>query len=111
MAQVQTVGSVSIVKAPNSLVGENLTQCRKLIDDCFVGNRSFIILDMGESALLNSDALEFIVDTQQACLSRGGKLVIAESQPLCAEILSITGVEDCVAVFKDLRSALAEFAK
>lgn len=111
MSQVQTIGSVSIVKAQSSLQGDSLALCRKSIEDCFVERRSFIILDLSESALINSEGLEFIVDTQQKCLTRGGKLVVAEPQPLCAEILEITGVEDCVAVFKDLRSALSDFAK
>ncbi len=111
MSDIQTVGSVSIIKAKNSLQGEGLLQCRKSMDECFANRRSLIVLDLGESPLINSEGLEFIVDSQHQCLSRGGRLVVAEPQPLCAEILSITGVQDCVAVFHDLRSALSDFAK
>ena len=111
MSEIQSVGSVSIIKAKNSLQGEGLAQCRKSIDDCFSKRRSLIVLDIGDSPLINSEGLEFIVDSQQKCLSRGGRLVVADPQPLCAEILSITGVQDCVAVFPDLRSALSDFAK
>ena len=111
MLEIQTVGSVSIVKSPNSLQGDSLGQCRQSVDTCFDKRRSMIILDLSDSPLINSEGLEFIVDTQKLCLARGGKLVVAGPQPLCAEILYITGVEDCVAVFHDLRTALTDFAK
>lgn len=111
MPGIQTVGSVSIIKTGDSLQGECLVQCRKSLDDCLVNRRSLIVLNLSESPLINSEGLEFIVDAQQQCLLRGGKLVVANPQPLCAEILYITGVDECVAVFDDVRTALAEFAK
>jgi anti-anti-sigma factor len=111
MLDIQMVGSVSILKARSALTGDSLAQCRKHLDECLSRRRSLIVLDLSDSPLIHSEGLEFIVDAQQRCLSHGGKLVVAEPQPLCAEILSITGVEACVAVFHDLRSALSDFAK
>lgn len=111
MLDIQTVGSVSIIRSPNSLQGDSLAQCQQSVTDCFAKRRPLIILDLSDSPLINSEGLEFIVDAQRQCLSRGGKLVVAGPQPLCAEILFITGVEDCVAVFNDMRSALSDFAK
>ncbi len=111
MPDIQSVGSVSIIKTTNSLQGDSLEQCRRSLADCLAKRRSSIILDLSESPLINSDGLEFIVDAQQQCLACGGMLVVAEPQPLCAEILNITGVENCVAVFQDMRSALSDFSK
>ena len=111
MQTIQTVGSVSVIKAANSLQGDSLQQCRRSLADCLDNRRSAIVLDLSESPLLSSEGLEFIVDAQQQCLARGGMLVLAEPQPLCAEILAITGVDECVSVFQDLRSALSDFTK
>lgn len=111
MNSTQTVGSVNIIKARSSLASEGLNQCRKSLDDCLAQRRSFIVLDLSASPLINSEGLEFIVDSQHRCLAEGGRLVIAASQPLAAEILQITGVADCVGVFDDMRSALSDFAK
>ncbi len=110
MQSIHLVGSVSVIKATHSLQGDSLQQCRRSLEDCLAKRRSSIILDLSESPLINSEGLEFIVDAQQQCLACGGMLVLAEPQPLCDEILSITGVNECVSVFHDLRSALSEFS-
>ncbi len=108
---VQTVGAVSIIKASSSLAGDGLNQCRQSVDDCLAQRRALIILDMSDSPLINSQGLEFIINAQEGCLARGGKLVLAEPQALCAEVLYITGVDQCVAVYDNIRSALGDFAR
>lgn len=111
MIGVQNIGSVSVLKARSSLMGECVDQCRQGIQDCLNQRRNMLILDMGESPIVNSDGLEFIVDSQQQCLSRGGRLVVVDPTPVCKEVLEITGISDYVAVFDDLRAALSDFAK
>lgn len=111
MLGVQNIGAVSVVQARSSLVGECLAQCRQAVDDSLDNRRLFLVLDLTECPLVNSSGLEFIVDSQQRCLSRGGKLVVAGAQDLCREVLSITGVDERVAVFTCMRTALADFAK
>lgn len=107
---IQTVGAVSIIKAKTSLSGDGLNQCRQSLDDCLAQRRALIVLDLSDSPLINSQGLEFIVKAQEECLSRGGKLVVAEPQPLCREVLYITGVDQRVAVFESIRNALGDFA-
>lgn len=107
---IQTVGSVSIIKASASLSGEGLNQCRQSLDDCLAQRRALIILDLSDSPLINSQGLEFIVSSQEKCLARGGKLVLAAPQPLCQEVLYITGADQCVSVFENIRAALGDFA-
>lgn len=111
MLAIQNIGSVSVIKARNSLMGECLDQCRQGIEDCLMNRRTLLVLDIAECPLINSEGLEFIVDSQEKCLGRGGRLVIIEPQPLCDEILNITGITEYVAVFQDLRSALSDFAR
>lgn len=111
MHDVQTIGSINVVKVGNSLTGDCVQQCRKLLDDCLATQRVNVVLELSDAPLIDSTGLEFIVDAQQACLARGGRLVVATPQPLCAEILEITGVDGCLGVFRDLRSALSDFAK
>lgn len=107
----QAVGAVSIIKLRTSLAGDGLNQCRQSLDDCLAQRRALIILDLSDSPLINSQGLEFIVKAQEECLSRGGKLVVAEPQTLCQEVLYITGVDQRVAVFDNIRNALGDFAR
>lgn len=111
MLRIQNIGSVSVIKARSSLVGDCLQQCHQGLDDCLLRRRTNLVLDLAESPILASEGLEFIVDAQQKCLSRGGKLVVVDPQPLCREVLEITGVDAYVSVFNELRDALSEFAR
>ncbi|MEM7474111.1 MAG: STAS domain-containing protein [Planctomycetota bacterium] len=111
MLAVQTIGSVNVIKVRSSLIGDCVEQCRQRVEDCLKQRKNQLAFDMSESPIVDSDGLEMIVDSQESCLSRGGKLVLIEPQPICKEVLNITGVEDFVAVFDDLRTALKDFAK
>lgn len=111
MLNVQNIGSVSVIKARSALTGECLAMCKQAYEDCIANRRTSLVLDLHDSPLINSEGLEFIVDAQQGCLSRGGRLAVVEPQALCEEILSMTGVSDYVAVFSDMRSALTDFAR
>jgi anti-anti-sigma factor len=111
MLGMQNIGSVSVLKARSSLIGECVEQCRKTVMEALDQRRNNLVLDIAESPIVNSQGLEFIVDAQEECLSRGGKLVILDPTPVCREVLEITGIADYVAVFSDLRGALSDFAK
>ncbi|QDV28130.1 STAS domain-containing protein [Aureliella helgolandensis] len=111
MLGVQNVGAVSVIKADGAMIGEALQECRKSLEDCMGRRRFQIVLEMSNCPLVNSESLEFIVDAQEDCLGRGGKLVLAEPQSLCREVLEITGIDERIAVFDDLRSALTDFAR
>lgn len=111
MLGIQNIGAVSVIKARSSLTGECLQQCEQAVKDCLGSRRMLLVLELAECPLLCSKALEFIVDSQTQCLKRGGRLVVADPQPLCREILHITGIDEHVAVFEDMRSALSEFAR
>ncbi len=111
MISQQTIGAVNVINVRSTLQDDCLRQCKTSLEDLIQQNRRHIIINLHECGLLNSEALEFIVDAQQSCLDRGGKLVIAEPQSICAEILGITGIDQQVAVYRDMRSALADFAR
>ena len=111
MLDVQHIGSVSVIKTRSAMVGDCIAQCRQAISDCFLDRRNQLILDMADSPIVNSEGLELIVDSQESCLSRGGKLVIVDPQPVCKEVLEITGVGEFIAVYEDLRQALSDFAR
>ncbi|HBE69660.1 MAG TPA: hypothetical protein DDW52_16060 [Planctomycetaceae bacterium] len=111
MLNVQTVGSVNVIKVRSALQDECLANARKTVQDCLDKRRFWLILNLHDCPLINSQGLEFIVDSQQDCLARGGRLVVAEPQPLTSEILGVTGIDEQVAVYRDMRGALSDFAR
>ncbi|MCA9128080.1 MAG: STAS domain-containing protein [Planctomycetales bacterium] len=111
MLAIQNIGAVSVIQARSSLVGECLDQCKQAVDDCLGNRRLWLILELSDCPTINSEGLEFIVETQQRCLGRGGRLLVAGPQQLSKEVMHITGVDEDVSVFDDLRSALADFSR
>lgn len=111
MLQVQDIGSVSVIKVRSALQDECLENARQSLEDCIAKRRFRLILNLHECPLINSLGLEFIVDAQQECLDRGGRLVLAEPQSLSSEILGVSGIDERVAVYRDMRGALSDFAR
>jgi anti-anti-sigma factor len=111
MHNVQTIGTINVVKVAGPLTGDAVKQYRQLLDHCLATQRVHVVLELADTPLIDSEGLEFIADAQQRCLTHGGRVAVAAPQPLCAEILEITGVDACIGVFCDLRSALSDFAK
>ena len=91
-----TFGAIDVIKAPPTLTGTASQECAA---------------EIRGSVERHSQGLEMLLDCNEACLKRGGELVVAGPTPLCAEVLDITGLEQELNVHKDLRSALGSFAR
>lgn len=111
MIQVQRVGIVMVIKPQSALVGECLAACRCQLTECLRSQKSRLIIDLSETTLIQSEGLEFLIESQQACLQHGGRLALTSPTELCADILQISGLKECIAMFNDLRSALGDFAR
>ncbi len=111
MVGSQTIGSVAVIHVRSSLQEECIAECEKALEEALGNSRQQLVINLNECPLISSSGLEFIVDAQNECLRRGGKLIVAEPQSLCAEILTITGVDQHVSVYRDMRTALTDFAR
>ena len=103
MVSVQQIGSVAVIRLQSALLGEGLKRCKLSFEDCLAKRQSQVILDLTESPLINSEGLEFVVESQEKCLSRGGQLVLCKPQELCQTILEITGLDGRVGIYTDTR--------
>lgn len=111
MIQVQRVGIVMVMKPQSAMVGECLAACRSQLGEFLRAQKSRLIFDLSETTLIQSEGLEFLIDSQQACLQQGGRLALTSPTELCADIIEISGLRECIAMFNDLRSALGDFAR
>lgn len=108
---VTAFGSIDVVKAPPTLSAANCDELANSLRSNISRHRVHIVLDMSSTALMDSQGLEMLLDHNEACLRRGGEIVLANPTPLCAEILDLTGVDRKLNCHQDLRSALGSFAK
>ena len=91
------------------LLEENLAPLRAELDACLASGRMRVVLDLGGVQFIDSHGLEFLVDAARKLRAAGGRLKLANPNPLCSEILSATRVDREVEVCFDLHQAGRSF--
>lgn len=80
-------------------------------ETCLSTGGGEVVIDLREVSFIDSVGLELLVETQERCLRRGGALKIAAANPLCQDILRVTGVDEQIEVYSDVVAAVGSFSK
>jgi len=102
-------GAVEVIICDDSLNADHLGALTKTLDECFEEGQPRIVLDLKSSPLIDSAGLELLVDMHERCQQRGGSIKLAGLNPLCLEIVRITGVSKQLELYDDARSAVRSF--
>ena len=102
-------GAVKVISGSIPLSGENLQFLRTEFDPLLDSGQPRAVLDLREVALIDSAGLECLLDVLDKFEARTGILKLAAPNPLCADILSVTGVGDYFETFPDVNSAVGSF--
>ena len=111
MFERNTQGTINIVRGDDALVSESLDQLSDLLKECLDQGQPRAVLDMQDAAMIDSAGLELLLDTQTDFQRRGGVLKLATVNPLCEEILSVSGVASHFEIHSDVRTAVGSFAQ
>jgi anti-anti-sigma factor len=103
-------GAVDVVSGSGPLDRETLDQARELFADCLRSGLPRVVFDMESVLLLDSAALELLLDVQDGCSARGGTLHLSRPNGLCRDILRVTGVGESFETFDDLLLAVRSFS-
>lgn len=104
-------GTVDVVKVDGPLNTETLDGLRRIVEQIDESGQTSAVLDMRKIPLVDSQALEYVLDLYDSFRSRGGNLKLVGPTPLVAEILNITGVDQFFEVFGDEVSAVGSFTR
>lgn len=102
-------GAIKVISGSVPLSGENLQYLRTAFEPLLDGGQPRAVLDLREVALIDSAGLECLLDILDQIEARAGVLKLAAPNPLCADILSVTGVGDYFETFLDVNSAVGSF--
>ena len=111
MFERSTQGTIDIVRGGDALISERLAQLSELLEECLEQGQPRAVLDMRDAPLIDSAGLELLLDTQIDFQRRGGVLKLAAVNPLCEEILSLSGVASHFEIHSNVKTAVGSFVQ
>jgi anti-anti-sigma factor len=67
-----------------------------------------IVVDLSQVSFLASIGIRTLVTSAKALARRGGRMALANPQPLVEEVLKLAGIDSLIPVYADVESAFAE---
>lgn len=104
-------GAVDIIQGSDPLNSDNVDVMRAVFERCCLSGQPKVVFDMHAVPLLDSAGLELLIETQENYRKRGGLLKLASTNPLCQEILKISGVGKMFESFSSSNAAVGSFVK
>jgi anti-anti-sigma factor len=104
-------GAVDLIRGDDPINAEHVEQLAALLQESVGRGQPFVVLDLEKVPLLDSAGLELLLEYRETFQQLGGALKLSGANPLCEDILSITGVGASFEIFQDSLSALGSFAR
>ncbi len=108
---VSAEGAYSLV----TLAGESDMNTRGTLRDALTQAAAqparHLIVDLSELEFIDSAAMHELMELRASFGGAGGQLALVAPEPLVARVLNLTGADQVVPVYPDLRSAVAAAAE
>ena len=104
-------GAVDVFTGNVSLTTESVHALRPKLEERLNQGQPRLVLDCQQIPLFDSAGLEMLLDIRDACLRRGGQFSLAALNPLCRDILQVTGVASQFEIHNDAIAAAGSFAQ
>jgi anti-anti-sigma factor len=111
MFQRVTQGAVDIIRGDSPLNADQAKEVAELLLECMGNGQPYVVFDLENVQLIDSAGLELLLDFSEQFQELGGALKLAAPNPLCREILSITGLSSSVEIFREPLAAAGSFAR
>jgi anti-anti-sigma factor len=109
--EIKCSGSIRTLDCDLALTRDHLANFQRLVDQCFGDGLPRLVIDMRSTPLIDSDGLEALLTLKERCDLDGGGVVIARPNPLCEDILRVTGLTGELLVYSDYVEALGSFSR
>lgn len=100
-----------MIQGDEPITAEHLPALARLCDESLGGGQPRAVLDLGRVGLFDSAGLEWLLNTQERFVQRGGAMKLAAPGPLCRDILLVTGIDRHFEIFADAVAAVGSFAQ
>ena len=111
MFEVSQKGAIRIISTNKPMVSEALEEFQNTVSDVFAGGRPMAILNLENVPLLDSAALETLLEVASRFDRIGGGFKIAQPNLLCHDVLRMTGIDQKIEVHQQLADAVRSFVR
>lgn len=111
MWERKRTGAVEVFSGEKSLNTDSVDALRNLLEECANNGQPRLVMDFQQVPLIDSAGLELLLDIREACLRRGGQFQLAALNPLCTDILKVTGLASRFEIHKNAVAAAGSFGQ
>ena len=104
-------GAINVVSGTLPLTGDALDLLDGAFEACLSEGQPHAVFDLRGVPLIDSAGLERLLDLRDRFQQRAGVLKLAGANPLCHDILSVTGVASYFEVFPEVSQAVGSFVR
>ena len=104
-------GAVGVVHPKGPLEASLCSEFKRTVLQGLGVGRPMLVVDFHDVPLVDSVGLETLVELRETLESKGGAMKFAAINPLCADILRVTGVGQKFEQHALVRSAVGSFAE
>lgn len=94
------VGVMTYLAPRSKLMGDSLDKFKNVVAECIDNNENHIVVDFTTTSLINSAALEALLDTQDELTKLGGSIKLANVKDNILEVFQITGFKNAISILK-----------
>jgi anti-anti-sigma factor len=111
MSKVSRQGSILVITPKGALRAEEVNEMRSQIANETRGGVPLVTIDLCETQLIDGAGLEWILELDEQCGTRGGAVRLCNAGDLCQDVLRITSVGDRIDHYATLVDALRSFSQ
>ena len=104
-------GAIDIVCGDKPLITDNIGSLRRILEECVQDGQPRLVLDFRQVSLIDSAGIELLLDVRDACARRAGCIQLAALNPLCMDILRVTGAANHFEIYGDSVAAAGSFSQ
>ncbi len=111
MFQFESQGAVEVLSPETALNHENIDKLNEAFAAKSFAGQPMVVLDMSRVALVDSAALEALLDIQKQLRESAGTLKVSGLTQLVEDVFRITGLAERFETYPNTKAAVGSFVK
>lgn len=103
-------GNAMVLRPAGAITGEDADRLGQRLTEVLEGSGVRVVVDMAKVSLLDSRALEVLVEATEKLIRGGEALILVSSNDVVREVLDLTDVASLFKQYDDLDAAIGSLA-